>query len=169
MHQRTRFISFLLVVSILLSTLYLPAVAEDTAVPQAVSPAISSVPETVANAPAELLQGIPVDFENEAILQYVDQDVFRASNHIKRLPQEETLDTYVYLNQDGTKSVYFMEENVKYVDANGNVQNKDISLKETKNGFTTVKNDVSVFIPTNVANGIQVSHSIGNVNDIPCS
>lgn len=167
MHQRTRLISFLLVVSILLSTLYLPIAAEDTAVPEAVSPAISSVPETVANAPAELLQGIPVDFENEAILQYVDQDVFRASNHIKRLPQEETLDTYVYLNQDGTKSVYFMEENVKYVDANGNVQNKDISLKETKNGFTTVQNDVSVFIPTNAANGIQVSHSIGNVKLIP--
>lgn len=166
MHQRKRFISFLLVVSILLSTLYLPAGATQTAAPAEMSSAVSSVSEDVM-ASVELSAGVPVDFENEAILQYVDQDVFRASNHIKRLPEEETLDTYVYLNQDGTKSVYFMEENVKYVDSDGKVQNKDISLQETKNGFTTVQNDVSVFIPTNAANGIQVSHTIGNLKLIP--
>ena len=166
MHQRKRFVSFLLVVSILLSTLYLPVGATQTAALTETSSTVSSVSEDVMAA-AELLAGVPVDFEKEAILQHVDQDAFRASNHVRRLPEEETLDTFVYLNQDGTKSVYFMEENVKYVDSAGKVQNKDISLKETKNGFTTAQNDVSVFIPMNAANGIQVSHTIGNLKLIP--
>ncbi len=117
----------MLVVSILLSTLYLPVGATQTAAPTETSSAVSSVSEDVMAA-AELLAGVPVDFEKEAILQHVDQDAFRASNHVRRLPEEETLDTFVYLNQDGTKSVYFMEENVKYVDSAGKVQNKDISM-----------------------------------------
>ena len=166
MHQRKRFISFLLVVSILLSTLYLPIGATETPESTVANMENTSVLGTNA-AIVESSIGVPVDFENEAILQHVDQEVFRASNHIRRLPEEETLDTYVYLNQDGTKSVYFMDENVKYVDSDGKVQNKDISLKETKNGFTTVQNDVSVVIPTNAANGIQVSHTIGNLKLIP--
>lgn len=166
MHQRKRFISFLLVVSILLSTLYLPAGATQTTAPRETGSAVSTVSEDVFAA-TELAAGISVDFENEAILQYVDQEAFRTSNHIRRLPEEETLDTYVYLNQDGTKSVYFMEENVKYVDSDGKVQHKDISLQETKNGFKTAQNDISVFIPTNAANGIQVSHTIGNLKLIP--
>ena len=166
MHQQKRFISFLLVVSILLSTLCLPTSATETLESTASNMENTSVLEENA-AVIESSMGVPIDFENEAILQHVDQEVFRASNHIRRLPEEETLDTYVYLNQDGSKSVYFMEENVKYVDSDGKVQNKDISLKEIKNGFTTVQNDVSVFIPTNAVNGIQVSHTIGNLKLIP--
>lgn len=168
MNQRRRLISFLLLVCILLSTLYLPSGASVAFVSsQEDSSASSVVSENSQLLTPEISAGIPVDLENDAILQYVNQDAFREANHTMRLPSEETLDTYVYLNEDGSKTVYFMDENVKYVDDEGNIQNKDVSLVETKNGYTVAQNDISVFIPTNAANGIQISHEIGNLKLIP--
>ena len=39
------------------------------------------------------------------ILNYVDEAVFRQNNHLSRLESEESLDNYVFLNQDGSKTV----------------------------------------------------------------
>lgn len=51
------------------------------------------------------------------ILRYVDEEVFRSRDHIARFETEETLSSYVFLNRDGTKTVYYMDEPVKFRDA----------------------------------------------------
>ena len=39
--------------------------------------------------------------------------------HVARLRDEETLDTHVYLNKDGSRTLYFYDHPVQYMDAQG--------------------------------------------------
>ena len=45
------------------------------------------------------------------IADYVNAEEFNNSRHIARLSDQEELNTYVFLNRDGSKSVYYMDEN----------------------------------------------------------
>ena len=54
--------------------------------------------------------------EESIIFEHIDKEVFDSSKHISRLYDEEKSNTYVFLNQDGTKSVYFLDEDVKFTD-----------------------------------------------------
>ena len=80
-------------------------------------------------APAEE----PIDnatqiLDNEDSPTYVDAEQFEEAGHVQRLHEEEELDTYVYLNADGSKSVYYMDQDVKFIDEQGNVRDKDTAL-----------------------------------------
>lgn len=101
------------------------------------------------------------------ILKYVDEEVFLDGGHVARLKEEETLSTYVFLNSDGTRTVYYMDENVKFRDENGAVQEKDISLTATTQGFATTRNDVALSLPTNLAQGVTMSYGGYDVTLIP--
>lgn len=78
---------------------------------------------------------------------YVDPQVFESGNHVLRLTEEETDSTYVFLNADGTKTVYYMDQAVKFLDADGIVQEKDLTLAIANDTYTTTKNDVNLSIP----------------------
>jgi len=56
------------------------------------------------------------------ILDHVDADVFAAGDHVARLPEEESLNSYVFLNSDGTKTAYYLDEPVKFIDSDGTVR-----------------------------------------------
>jgi len=56
------------------------------------------------------------------ILRYVNEEAFREKNHVSRVPGEETLSSYVFQNADGSRTVYFLDEPVKYVDVGGMVR-----------------------------------------------
>ena len=60
------------------------------------------------------------------ILSYVHSEVFAKGDHIARLKQDETLSSYAFLNRDGTKTVYYLDEAVKFTAADGTVLEKDI-------------------------------------------
>jgi hypothetical protein len=57
------------------------------------------------------------------------------------------LGTYVFNNIDGTRTVYFMGEDVKFVDKNGEIKEKDITLSSTKGGYAIGESNVELFIP----------------------
>ena len=97
--------------------------------------------------------------EDSKILDYVDSEQFLQADHVARLPQEETLDSYVFLNQDGTRSVYYMGRPVKYVDENGTIHEKDTTLVRSKSGYGMRDNDVALYIPDAAATGITLSHN----------
>lgn len=82
--------------------------------------------ETEAIKPNDALLTIdhPSIAKESMISKYVSADQFNKASHVKRLSAEEELDTYVFLNSDGTKSVYYMDENVKFFDKNGNIKEK---------------------------------------------
>ena len=105
--------------------------------------------------------------QGSQILKHIDETVFASKNHIARLPEEETLSSYVFRNLDGTKTVYYMDKEVKYRDNSGNIVEKDISLSSTTNGYTTASNDVGLLLPNNPSNGISLSYSSYDISIVP--
>ena len=123
--------------------------------------AISLPAQAAPQAAGTTAELSPSTFQLDAdcrILQHVDEAVFAAGNHVARLKQRETLDTYVFLNADGTQTVYYMDGNVKFLDKDGVVREKDISLNATRAGFTTASNDVGLNLPTDLRTGITLSY-----------
>lgn len=103
------------------------------------------------------------------ISKYVSADQFNRASHIERLYAEEELDTYVFLNSDGTKSVYYMDENVKFFDKNGDVKEKDISLVSKSDGYGIVRNEFDLHIPISATSGISMSYNGYEVKITPQS
>lgn len=105
--------------------------------------------------------------EDSGIFRYIDKDNFLQLEHVARLTEEETLNTYVFQNQDGTKSVYYMGENVKYVAPDGSIRDKDITLVSVADGYTMRDNEVQLVLPAQAAEGIAVSYNGNSVRLIP--
>lgn len=99
--------------------------------------------------------------------QFVDPEQFAQSEHIERLHHDERLDTYVYRNRDGTKSVYYMGQNVKYEDENGNIRDKDTTLVRADRGYRMRDNDVELHLPDSPADGITLGHGSRSVRLLP--
>lgn len=97
----------------------------------------------------------------------VDQEQFAQEDHLQRLPDEERMDTYVYLNRDGTKSIYYMGRNVKYRDHNGQVRDKDTTLVRGDRGYRMRDNDVELHIPDSPADGITLAYGTDSVKLFP--
>ncbi len=107
--------------------------------------------------------------EDSILFQYVEQEKFDKKNHSFRMENEEHLDTYVFQNEDGTKTVYYMNEKVKYIDEDGNTREKDIRLVKKEKGFGIGQNEVELFLPENPIEGVDVEFSGYTVTLIPQS
>lgn len=101
------------------------------------------------------------------ILRHVNKEVFIKNDHVARLPQEEDLSSYVFQNRDGSRTLYIMDEPVKFVNAEGSIVEKDLTLSATNNGYKTAQNDVSLNIPNDPASGINLGWSGKNITLIP--
>lgn len=144
MINRTRrsFTAFMLILSILLTTMPVSSVA-------------------VATVNAEALS------RESQIFNYVHREVFEENAHVQRLAAEESLDSYVFLNADGSRTAYFLDEPVKFVDSSGTVREKDITLTYAANTFSTTRNNVSLQIPTNLSTGVRLSYGGYDVSIVP--
>ena len=92
------------------------------------------------------------------VLDYVDRAEFESHKFVGRVTEEEELNSYVFQNEDGSRTAYFFSENVKYVDKDGIVQGKDIFLVATRDGYKTTKNEVSVNFSSSPSNGITMGY-----------
>ncbi|MBQ8358705.1 MAG: DNRLRE domain-containing protein, partial [Oscillospiraceae bacterium] len=132
---------------------------------------LTSIPGSAVNANAvnaEAAESSTFQLDADCqILDYVHEEVFNGNDHIARLKEEETLDTYVFLNRDGTKTVYYMNDAVKYRDASGTIREKNIDLTTGINGYSTTQNDVQLHIPNNISNGVQLSYAGYDVSIVP--
>ena len=129
-------------------------------------PMRSEAAEAEPQAAEEELHSFQLDADCK-ILNYVHEDVFTSANHVARLTEAETPSSYVFLNEDGTTTVYYMAEAVKFVDANGITQEKDLTLMDTVGGYTTTKNDFGLTISQNPANGVSLVWNNKSVRLIP--
>lgn len=188
-----RTIAFLLSVATVLCLFY-PAQsfrAEDISVAGE-----ASLPsETEIRATAEGMQKLA---DESGILQYIDQAEFFAAKHVERIKDQEELNTYVFLNEDGTRSLYYMAENVRYRTEDGRILEKDLSLVPAKayadstlivkeegadrivgnlsvqstdaraaSGYSTSANDITVFLPQSLSNGVAVQYEGHTVRLLP--
>lgn len=127
------------------------------------------IPTTPLVYAVDLIDLIP-DFSKDAvetlkldddcqILRYVDSEVLAKGNHIGRLKGQEKLDTYVFQNRDGTRTVYYMNGPVKFRDDNGNVREKDLTLVEKTGGHGVASSDMDLLLPGAVGEGVDVTHA----------
>ncbi len=98
--------------------------------------------------------------EDCSILDYVDRDVFEEAGHMFRRPDLETLSSYVFQNMDGTNTVYFMDEPVKYLDETGEAQEIDLTLMEdvVDGLYHTTANDIMLHISKQASKGITLAY-----------
>ena len=156
-----RLIALLMTLCMLLSVLPGSGLRTEAAEADAKQPESAPSAETQLAATAQTLS------KDCKILNYVHAEVFGSANHVARLASEETLSSYVFLNADGTRTAYYLDEAVKFVDADGKVQEKDLMLVPTVGGYTTEKNDIGLSIPTNPASGVTLLWNNTAVRIIP--
>ncbi len=97
--------------------------------------------------------------DDDRMFRFIDKDDFDKMGHKNRRNDLESLNTYVFDNEDGTRTIYMMKENVKYMDGNGDVREKDITLKRKDKGYTLSESDVELSLPDSPADGIDVGFS----------
>ena len=101
-------------------------------------------------------------------MRYIDDETLEKQGVIDRLPEKETLNTYVFLNRDGTESVVMFPDDIKYIDGAGAAVEKDITLIEAKSGGYTVKaNDCGLLLPEDIKDGLSFSYSGGSIKRTP--
>lgn len=96
---------------------------------------------------------------SEDVPNFISKHQVEELGHVLRLPNEEDLNTLVYLNQDGTKTKYIIDYPVKYIDKNGNAQFIDLTLIETANDFTTTANDIMLSVSKDYADGVTLTYN----------
>lgn len=165
--------SVILVICLLLSGMPgaapVAAVEVDEALTSPITESTVTEPQAVAEQTAAVTEEIPVlqlDADCQ-ILSHVDPEVFAAGNHIARLPEQETLSSYVFLNADGSQTVYYMDQPVKFEKADGTVVDKNLTLTAATEGYTTTQNDIQLTIPTNPTNGIRLVYDNHQITLIP--
>lgn len=65
-------------------------------------------PGGTEQSPAEAEKTEQTGIADCRVLDYVDEKSFSEARHISRLPEKEELNTYVFLNSDGTETMYML-------------------------------------------------------------
>ena len=168
--SRPSIISFILAILIIVSCIPVSAVAkrecylDDTlsySVPQKSD--CSYVDDIVSDEIAEE----PADALSCRITDYVDKAQFESQNYAFRVEQDESLNTYVFQKEDGKRVVYFLDENVKFIDDNGEIKEKNLSLTSTEKGFSPAFNDIDILLPTTIKESIQFNYGKSSIAITP--
>lgn len=92
--------------------------------------------------------------------EMVSEEAIVEKGHVNRLKeQEEDLNSVVFQNRDGTKTVYCYNDPVKYKDKDGNIKDKSNKLSLTAKGdYTNAENDINAYFPKklNQNKGVQL-------------
>ncbi len=91
-----------------------------------------------------------------SILKYVDEKDFLSNDFKRRVEMEESLSSYVFEREDGTRRLYLLGEDVKFEAADGTVIEKDITLNKTGEGYSTARNNIGLSISESLSDGVQI-------------
>ena len=155
-------ISYLLALLLLLSALMMPSFSEELAEGKETLSA-ESLEDAVLKKEA-LVKELSTESQ---IFKHIDKASFEAAGHVERLPEEEELNSYVFKNADGSKTAYFLDEDVKYVNSAGEVVEKNVALVALDSGFTTRSSNISLALPNDLARGITLAHGSATVSLTP--
>ncbi len=165
MKQRLSFriISMLIVISICISMLPASALAVDDNFF-----AVSTDENMLETEMVEAHLGI----DKNSVPEIIGHEEALRRNHVGRLYDEEgeDLNKVIFLNKDGSKTMYLFDFPVKYIDENGII--KDISLQiedaENKNGdFKTADNSAITTFSAKLSDGIRLKDSNTNIQLVP--
>ena len=102
----------------------------------------------------------------EDIPEMISEEEIQENEHVHRLrAQEEDLNSVVFQNRDGTKTMYYFTQPVKYEDENGEIKDKKNTIIETDDGdFTNTENDIQVYFPKKLHKNKGVELQFGEFN-----
>ncbi len=101
------------------------------------------------------------------ILEYVDEKDFLSNDFKRRVEAEESLNTYVFEREDGTRRLYLLGEDVKFEAEDGTILEKDITLIKTDEGYSTMRNNVGILISDSFSNGVQIVFGDNKLSILP--
>ena len=101
-------------------------------------------------------------------------DAALKSKHIKRERKKENgLNEIVFQNQDGSHTLYVYDQNVKFIDDDGNIKDIDTGIETIKNTkkkgytYTNGANDVNVDFPDIIKDGLVVGYDKSEIKMYP--
>ena len=91
------------------------------------------------------------------------------AGHIQRVHDEETdLSSVVFRNSDNTNTLYMFDENVKYIDSDGLIRDKNNVLQRNADGsYENSANDIRINYPAEIATGVLLEASGHIIRVIP--
>jgi len=167
---RTRLFSLLLAVLMMLFCFPVTAIGADgveepisETLEETADAGLSAFERGVGELSPEALESMTLNAAD--VPEVISAQAIAEKDHVLRLrEQEENLNTVVFQNRDGGKTVYLYANPVKYVDANRNVKDKSTALKAeniTLNGKTyshsATENVFGQYYPTMPQNGVLIT------------
>ena len=167
---KTRLLSLLLAVLMMLFCFPVTALGTDEAeepisetLEETADAGLSAFERGVGELSPEALESMTLNAAD--VPEVISAQAIAEKDHVLRLrEQEENLNTVVFQNRDGGKTVYLYANPVKYVDANRNVKDKSTALKAeniTLNGKTyshsATENVFGQYYPTMPQNGVLIT------------
>lgn len=109
---------------------------------------------------------------DDDIPELVNRATLNENGAVKRLKSgEDSLNSVLYQNSDGTFSKIIYNENIKYTDINGNVVDKSNKIRyvPTENKYYNPYNDVRTELPNEINNNntIEVSYGENSIRLLP--
>ncbi len=83
----------------------------------------------------------------------------KAADHAARLYYKEEMNTLVYMNDDGTETLYMFGMDVKYTDESGEIKDKSTKLALSEEGYYNPDNDIRVNFAKDLENGVSVMYN----------
>ena len=119
------------------------------------------------------------DLAPNDVIEYLDYEQVLSEGHVKRMyDQEESLDTIIFANEDGSETAYVFGEAVKYVNESGEVadkSNKLYSIEDTNElfvnyAFSTLDNDIRSYFPYQLSkeSGVLINYTDYEIKLSPC-
>ena len=107
------------------------------------------LPNTEGDLPLEELETAVLTDEDKP--EIISEDAITEKGHVNRLwEQESDLNTIIFQNRDGKKTMYYFTEPVKYKDKDGNIKDKKNKLTEQENTYTNAENDINSYFPKKI-------------------
>lgn len=163
-----RFLAVLLVFSI--CTSLLPASVLAVPAEESVEEATPTMADIIAeNATAEDIYGV---LDPSIVPAAIDYNEAVEKNHIARCYEDEgtDLNKIIFLNIDGTKTMYTFDFPVKYVDGNGNIQDIRLEIADsTVNAgeFETAANNTVTTFSAQFTDGIALEGNDTEIRLVP--
>lgn len=93
--------------------------------------------------------------EDSELAEALIENGVTGTNHVERLEiKEPDLNTIIYANYDGTETAYIFDEEVKYIDDNGEIQDKSNEITEADSdiigeqySYFNEDNDINTYFP----------------------
>ena len=112
-----------------------------------------------------------IELDLSAVPDIVGEQKAKSAGHVRRLySEEENLNSVVFANSDGTRTAYYFDHPVKYLDSDGNV--KDISLEikqhDKLNGaYASADSRTQTIFSAKMADGILLSDTDVSIKLVP--